>query len=214
MRDNEGLSRWHHTPHFPYVQHPSIPLHPAVPRAGCWSGDPAACLCRVVEVTRVQGPGKQPHSPAFAEQLRATPQRLVCPGLISQGSRSPLWGSSLGGCGGRWGGCGSLGAMKAAETRVYHPGRNPPRRWCSGDGCPPGGTCVGCRYGCMRMCRWVLPRACPRAPSPRCPRVQSRGHFSAPLATAMPARNDMVIASGGPATRAARLAGQPLAHPG
>lgn len=46
-------------------------------------------------------------------------------------------------------------------------------------------------------------------PSPCSPRVLSRGHFSAPLATAVPAHNDMVIVSRGPATRTAQLADQP-----
>lgn len=68
--------------------------------------------------------------------------------------------------------------------------------------------------GCKDGCSWVLPWAPPRAPSPHSPRVLSRGRFSASLATAVPAHNDMVIASGGLATRTAWLAGQPLPHLG
>lgn len=93
-----------------------------------------------------------------------------------------------------------------------HPERGPQCWWRSGNERPPGGTCVGCLYGCVHMCSWVLPWAPPRAPLPHSPPVLSRGHFSAPLATAVLAHNDMVIASGGPATRTARLAGQPWLH--
>lgn len=60
-------------------------------------------------------------------------------------------------------------------------------------------------FGYMYTCSRVLPGA----PSPLSPRVLSRGHFSAPLATAVPAHNDTVIVSQGPATRTAQLAGQP-----
>lgn len=76
------------------------------------------------------------------------------------------------------------------------------------------GEHVGRMYGCMHTCSWVFPWAPPGGPSPRFPRVPTRGCFSAPLATAVPAHNDMVIASGGPATRTARLAGQPSPHLG
>lgn len=77
-----------------------------------------------------------------------------------------------------------------------------------------GGHALGACMGAHTR-SWVLLRAPPRAPPLPCSlQVLSGGRFSAPLATAVPAHNDMVIASGGLATRTARLAGQPSPHRG
>lgn len=103
------------------------------------------------------------------------------------------------------GGCGALGAAEARDTRVCTQGEIPSAGGTQGTSAHPG-RCFGCRYGCILMCSWVHSWAL-QSPLTMFPAVLS---FSARLARAVPAHNDMVIVSGGPATRTARLTGQPL----
>lgn len=99
---------------------------------------------------------------------------------------------------------GPLGLQR--QARLGHaPRERSPGWWSLGNKLPPMGACAGCPFGYRYTCSWVLPGG----PPPRSPRALGRGRFSAPLATAVPAHNDMVIVSRGPATRTAQLAGRP-----